>query len=381
MTFSDFIRDNLDTIIGEWETFARTLLPSARTMSDLALRDHCREMLLVIAEDMDTRQTDAQQASKAKGRAEPDELPDSAAVSHGTLRHLAGFDLAQVVAEFRAMRASVLALWHRSQADATGNSAIEEITRFNEAIDQALAESVESYSTDVAASRDMFLAILGHDLRGPLSAIEMSAVLLGKPNLTEARRQQALTRIRRSSRAMSRLITDLLDFTRSQLGSGIPIERSECELSSVCEEALDATRASYPERQFLEHLSGDLHAQADVPRMLQVLSNLLNNAVQHGNPHTPVSLRACGEKDAITLEVANFGDPIPADALQAIFEPLIQMQSSGSEPHGRSKTSLGLGLFIVREIVRGHEGDIAVRSTAESGTVFTIRLPRTIDGD
>ena len=379
MIFSIFIRDHLDEIITEWETFARTLGPSAAKMSAAELRDHCREMLLAIALDMETRQTEKQQAEKSKGMAESDGLPETAAASHGALRHLAGFDLVQLVAEFRAMRASVLSLWHRSGIAGIGHSAADEITRFNEAIDMVLAESIERYSTAVDASRDMFLAILGHDLRGPLSGIDMSAMLLGKPDLSEASRQKAATRISRAVKDMNRLITDLLEYTRSRLGAGIPIERCACDMGTVCEDALEAIRASFPKRQFVQRTSGDLRMQADVPKIHQVLSNLLNNAVQHGDPQAPVSLNVQGEDDAVVLSISNAGKPIPPEALQSIFEPLIQAGGVDSESHERSKTSLGLGLFIVREIVQGHEGTIAVESSAETGTVFTIRLPRVLD--
>jgi len=106
------------------------------------------------------------------------------------------------------------------------------------------------------------------------------------------------------------------------------------------------------------------------------LSNLLSNAVQHGSRQSPVTLIAEGEVDAIVLKVGNSGEPIPPDALQVIFEPLVQAPSASAEMHERSKTSLGLGLFIVREIVLAHGGTISVESSVAAGTVFTIRLPR-----
>ena len=120
-----------------------------------------------------------------------------------------------------------------------------------------------------------------------------------------------------------------------------------------------------------------MNLHADAPRLQQALSNLLSNAVQHGDRSVPVTLSACGEADAVVLSVSNLGEPIPPDALQAIFEPLVQAPSASAQAHERSKTSLGLGLFIVREIVLGHGGTVAVESSAGAGTVFTVRLPRT----
>jgi len=376
MRFSAFIESELDEIVAEWGAFARTMLPSAKTMSELALRNHGRDILLAIANDMETSQSEDQRSAKSKGAEPVLGAPETAAATHGALRQLAGFDLLQLVGEFRAMRASVLALWRRRQGDDQATRAIEEIARFNEGIDQALAESVERYSAGVEASRDMFLAVLGHDLRGPLSGINMSNRILSMPGLSEEARQKAGLRIGRASQAMDHLITDLLEFTRTRLGSGIPIAWSECDVRKVCEEALEAVRASYPEREFVQQFSGRLDAQADAPRLHQALSNLLNNAVQHGARHAPIFLRAIGDDLAIIVKVSNAGKPITARALQVIFEPLVQAPNAPDEPHERSKTSLGLGLFIVREIVRGHGGEVTVESSTEAGTVFTMTLPR-----
>ena len=375
MKFSAFIKDNLDAIVADWEAFARKL-PAGRSMSPLALRDHSREILLAIAGDMELRHTDQERADQAQDIVPTEASTTSAAAEHGALRQMAGFDLVQLFAEFRAMRASVMAFWQRSEGAETGSSAIEQITRFNEGMDKALAQSVQRYSGEVATSRDMFLAVLGHDLRGPLSGIGMSAMLLAKPGLSDAARLQAAARVKRASRDMNRLITDLLEYTRTRLGAGMPTDRIACDLGPVCEASLEDIRAGNPEQQFVQQMSGDLNLQADAARMQQALSNLLSNAVQHGSRQSPVTLTAEGEVDAIVLKVGNSGEPIPPEALQVIFEPLVQAPSASAEMHERSKTSLGLGLFIVREIVLAHGGTISVESSVAAGTVFTIRLPR-----
>lgn len=376
MKFSAFIKDNLDAIVADWEAFARTL-PAGQTMTALALRDHSREILLAIAADLELCHSHQERADQSQDIVPTEASTTSAAAEHGALRQLAGFDLVQLFAEFRALRASVMAFWQRSEGAESGPSSIEEIMRFNEGMDKALAHSVQRYSSEVNASRDMFLAVLGHDLRGPLSGIEMSAVLLASQGLSDAARQKAAARIKRASREMNRLITDLLEYTRTRLGAGIPIERSECDLGPVCEASLEDIRAGNPAQQFVQRVSGDLNLQADAARMQQALSNLLSNAVQHGSRTSPVSLTADGEVDAVVLKVCNSGDPIPADALGAIFEPLVQAPNTNSAAHERSKTSLGLGLFIVREIVLAHGGTITVESSIADGTVFTIRIPRT----
>lgn len=163
MKFSSFIETDLEAILEEWDAFARTLLPAAKTMTDSQLRDHAREILLTIAKDMETSQSEDQRSGKSKriGGA-PGAV--TAGASHGGARHVCGFDLPQLVGEFRALRASVLSLWSRSAVATNVQPVLEEIARFNEAVDQALAESVERYSADVARSRDIFLAVLGHDV-------------------------------------------------------------------------------------------------------------------------------------------------------------------------------------------------------------------------
>ncbi len=376
MKLSAFIKDNLDVIVADWEAFARKL-PAGQTMTALALRDHSREILLAIVADLELRHSDQERAEQAQDIVPTEASTTSAAAEHGALRQMAGFDLVQLFAEFRALRASVMALWHRSEGAEAGPSAIEEIMRFNEGMDKALAHSVQRYSSEMGASRDMFLAVLGHDLRSPLMGIGMSASLLAKPGLSDEARHQAAARIKRASLDMTRLVTDLLEYTRTRLGAGMPIERSACDLGPVCEASLEDIRAGNPTQQFVQRVSGDLSLQADASRMQQALSNLLSNAVQHGNRHSPVSLTADGEADAVVLKVCNSGDPIPSDALQSIFEPLVQAPNASSQAHERSKTSLGLGLFIVREIALAHGGTITVESSIEAGTVFTIRLPRT----
>ena len=372
MRFSVFIEENLDAIVAEWQAFARTLRPAAKTMSDLALRDHSRGILLAIVKDMETSQTEDERASKSRQTVLAPSASATIAAAHGALRHLAGFDLAQLVSEFRAMRASVLSLWRRSPGTSAIAPAIEEIARFNEAIDQALIESVHRYADDVTT----FLMVVGHDLQSPLQSIQGSTELLTVSEVEQETRQEALRRIGRSSKLMGHLISDLIEYARSRLTRGIAIERSPCDLRDTCDEAVDAMRGIYPRQDFEKHLSGDLRINADPPRMQQVLLNMLSNAVLHGDRNSVVSLNAWGETDAVVLTVVNFGRPVPDAVLQLLFEPLVHMPQAKAEPNRPPYTSLGLGLFIVREIVRGHDGTIAVESSPTTGTTFTIRLPR-----
>jgi signal transduction histidine kinase len=374
MRLSAFVAANIEPILTEWEDFARSTIPATGTMTTLAIRDHAREILFTIVADMESAQTEAQRHLKSEGRA-PATGIRSSADKHGSLRQLLGFDLNQLGAEFRALRATVLRLW-AAQARSAGPAELEEVTRFNEGIDQALAESIASYSEHVATSRDTFLAMLGHDLRTPLGALAGSLDLVGRPELTDEQRERTLQVGKRSVASISQMITDLLEYTRSRLGRGIHVVPRSGDIDRLCSDALEELRAAYPAQLFEATESGDLAIGFDAPRMRQVLVNLLVNAVQHGVPGRAVSLHARGGADCVHIEVRNHGKPIPEDKLQVIFNPLVQLADSESEPDQRTSTSLGLGLYIAREIVTGHGGTIRVTSTQADGTAFIVELPR-----
>lgn len=372
MRLSQFIKENTEAILFEWEAFARTMIPPAETMSIDELRDHSHEILLVIADEMESVQSEEDREAKSKGLATP-RVKTSFAGVHGTLRQRVGFDLTQLSAEYRALRASVLRLW-MARLESVDASVLEEVTRFNEGIDQSLAEAMATYSERMSNSRDTFLAVLGHDLRNPLGALSSCVQLLGrvvdgKPN------ERALRVAKQSISSISEMITDLLEYTRTRLGRGIEVTPQPGNLGAVCEEVFDQTCAAYPQRKFEADIDPGVSLNFDSPRMRQVLTNLLSNAVQHGDPDFPVMLALHRKGQAAVLTIKNRGTPIPPDSMQVIFNPLVQVVTTESEPHERPATSLGLGLFIAREIVKGHDGTITVTSSIEDGTSFVVTLP------
>jgi signal transduction histidine kinase len=373
MNFGTFIASHVPGIIAEWETIARAFAPR-RAVTREVLRDHWDEILTAIAAEMEGPAPAPQQA--AQGAPSAPSALQHAAAQHGLRRQREHFELDELVAEFRAMRVTVLRAWPRSEDAAGDTLSVDETTRFSEALDRALAESIERYSADRARIRDLFLAVLGHDLRDPLSGINMATHVLDRPVLDDTLRVKAAVRIKRAVRVMDHLITDLLDFTRSRLGSGLPIHKTHCDLAQVAEDALEAVRTGVPEHRFDAELSGDLTLQADPARVAQLLSNLLYNAAQHGAPATPIALRIAGDADSVTVQVHNQGAPIPQEALAAVFEPLVQAAKRSGSKGARSSTSMGLGLFIAKEIVRGHGGTIGVESSKDAGTTFTFQLPR-----
>ena len=175
---------------------------------------------------------------------------------------------------------------------------------------------------------------------------------------------------------MDGLVSDLLEYTRRRSASGIPVDQSACDLKHVCEASIETVRTSHPARVFLLDASGELVLSADASRIQQALSNLLHNAVQHGDGQSVIKLEASADGAGVSLSVWNAGGSIPEASLEAIFEPWVRVPGTVSHASDRLPTSLGLGLFIAREIVVAHGGSIAATSSAMAGTRFTIWLPR-----
>lgn len=375
MRLADFIESNCEPILAEWVEFAKTSAP-ADTMDLEALRDHALEMLNVIVADLRQPQTERQQVEKSKGNAAEQERADETpAAVHGAGRAESGFSLAEMVSEYRALRASVIRLWTRATGGLTREDDVEDLMRFNEAIDQALAESVTRYTQDLDHSKDMFVAILGHDLRTPLGAVMMSADFmldlgeLKEPYLT------LTTRIARSAKRMNRMVGDLLDFTRSRLGSGVPITRAPMDMGKVVHQAVDEMTAAHPSGKFRLDASGELKGDWDCARLSQVFANLLGNAVQHGADKTPISVTLQGEDDSVSVSIHNQGAPIPAAEMHGLFSAIKRLKASAPTP-ARDASSLGLGLYIAERIVSAHGGTLRVVSTEKAGTTFTVKLPR-----
>lgn len=372
-----FITANREPILAEWEAFARTCTPASGAMDLVALRDHANEMLLVIAADLRTPQGGAAQSAKSRGNAPAgDGDVPTAAEAHGAGRAESGFTVEQMIAEYRALRASVIRLWTLSRGAARPGD-LDDMTRFNEAIDQSLAESISRYTEDLAHSREMFLAILGHDLRTPLGAVTTSAKFmldtqeLQEPSLT------LTARIAASSTRMVHMVGDLLDFTRSRLGGGIPVVRADMSMARAVHDVVDELAAAHPDRTLQVDTRGAQRGEWDCARITQALTNLVGNALEHGSAGTAVRVDVRGSDDEITVAVHNRGAVIPAGQLNGIFNPMKPREAAAGSPAARGPAgNLGLGLYIAERIVNAHQGRIEVESSEERGTTFTVHLPR-----
>lgn len=373
MRLSSFIRSSIDEILVEWDRFARRNAPEDHGMSDLALRDHAKEMLLNIAADIEKAQSARQQVLKSQGLgSQMDHC--SAAFVHGTLRQRHDFTLLQLSAEFRALRATVLKLW-LAQVETMCETTVDELVRFDESIDQALAESITAYSDAATQSRELFLAVLGHDLRSPLATMALSGDLLARRELDPGQLPKLAERVQRSAKLMKSMVDDLLGYTRTQLGKGMPITRSWCDIADVLDDAITDATSTHPDARFELRTTGDLAACYDSTRLHQLFINLLVNAAQYGLKTQPVQVEATAADDCNRVRITNQGAAISTAAMKSIFQPLVQL-SGHDATATRPKTSLGLGLFIAREIAESHGGKVTVHSEEGHGTTFTVELPR-----
>ena len=217
--------------------------------------------------------------------------------------------------------------------------------------------------------REQFIAILGHDLRNPLQAVNAGCDLL-EQKITDPRLSMIASRIKTNVRRMSALIDDVLDFARGRLGGGLDLELTEVEninsgLITVVQEVLDAR----PDCKIISNIDVGRPVRCDVGRLQQVASNLLTNAAMHGLPHSSIEITACADDDDLVLAVWNAGEPIPSERIDKIFQPFWRHSVSAN------RNGLGLGLHICSQIVRAHKGSISVTSSQEDGTQFTARLP------
>jgi signal transduction histidine kinase len=217
------------------------------------------------------------------------------------------------------------------------------------------------------------IGMLGHDLRNPLNAVSMTiAAVLRRPDLPDDLRGK-MECVHRAAGRMTEMIGTLLDLARVGSIGNVGMSPAPADLGAIVEQVVDEHRAGRPERAIEVDLRGDLHGVWDPARVAQVVSNLVGNALEHGDPKAPVCVSADGEQaDVITLEVRNQGPPIQADLIPVLFDPFVRGASAARE------SGLGLGLYIVKQIVVGHGGTISVESTAQTGTTFTMRVPRVV---
>lgn len=257
MRIAEFITSCMESILMEWEAFARGIAVDAE-MDSLALRDHAKEILLATVQDMNSSQSAAQRTARSRGKGQAEEFDialNGASELHAIGRLGCGFDLMEVISEYRALRASVLRLWHDSEPAADERN-VNDLSRFNESLDQSVAKAVSSYTQRVDQARDMFLAILSHDLRNPLNSIAMSAQLLPQMSHLDPDSLEYAAQISTNAQVMGRMISDLLDYTRTRLGVGMPVTPEPMDLERLAGTLINEYRTAHPTRELQFHAGG-----------------------------------------------------------------------------------------------------------------------------
>ena len=398
MRLAEFIVANVEPILVEWEAFARSIWPHGGATADPAeVRDDAEDILRATVSDMQSDQTGAQQTAKSKGAgdtADEDSGLPRASSSHGRGRVTSGFDLWAVVAEYRALRASVLRLWRESEP-APDLRDVDDLTRFNESIDQSLTHAVRSYvhqierdreallATEQASRRDaeaanrakdVFLATLSHEMRTPLNAIVGWLTLLRNEDFEKRHLQEGLNVIERNTKAQVQLIDDVLDVSRIVSGK-LRVDIFPCDLTDVINAGVTTVRPAAEARGITLNVQIDPAASAtacDAVRIQQVVWNLVSNAVKFTPKGGRVDVTLSREQSSIQIQVRDTGQGISTELLPHVFDRFRQAESGTR----RAYAGLGLGLSIVKYIVEAHGGTVGAHSEGEGrGSTFTVRLP------
>ena len=389
MRLSAFIEQHKESIVQSWEDFARTITPSALTMDSKGLRDHIGLILDTIIVDLDTAQTPREQSEKSWGEAPEANVP-SHAQAHAADRLASGYTVVQLISEYRAMRASVLRLWAANSPAVVWSDA-GDVTRFNEAVDQALAESVMRYiflvetavqvqkmaETELRQSnqhKDNFLAMLAHELRNPLAPIRIAAQLLSTSPGNDVLVRQVSAIINRQMSHLTHIVDDLLDISRLTKGM-VKLRTEPLNVKQIVSSAVEQAQALIEARHhqlILKLGSTPAFVEGDKTRLVQVLSNLLNNAAKYTPRNGEIVLSLDVLEDQVHLTVSDNGNGIAPDLKPHIFELFTQADRTLDRTQG----GLGLGLSLVKSLIALHGGEVEVKSEGlGKGSVFTIKLP------
>jgi len=233
----------------------------------------------------------------------------------------------------------------------------------------AEATRLEYEARDHAHAAEQMIGIVSHDLRNPIASIRVGLALLERSNLIEGQ-QRTVRRISRSADRALGLISDLLDFTQARLARGLSVVLEATELRELVASAVEELASVYSGRALLHEHDGEGACLVDRNRLTQLIGNLTSNAMSYGTPGQPVTVRSAISAESCSVSVHNYGPPIPSELMARIFEPMER-----GDKVSAAGSSLGLGLFIVREIAKAHTGQVAV-SSDERGTTFSVVFPR-----
>lgn len=349
------LRAEVDKITTAWEHVVVLRLPDLQRLGRAALLDHMPEFLFGLAAWID-------------GDEETGRKGFTALVQGHALQRLGhGIGLDTLSMEYQVMRSVILThvLEREAARDVAGA-----FVRLNEGVDYAMNQAVQQYTGQRDEIRQRFVGILGHDLRNPLNAIALAAEQIATMPCDEPKHRQATDVIRRSADRMNRMVADVIDFTHARIGQGIPAVPTACVMSEIVEEAAGELRLAHPTRTLRVDAEGDTSGTWDRDRVLQVVSNLIGNALQHGRDPVIVRVTEAPNRRSVILRVENSGPRIPPQSLARLFDPFHQgAQHRGPREH------LGLGLFIVEQVAIAHGARVEVTSD-DALTAFQITWPR-----
>lgn len=400
MRLAEFIVVHHEPILIEWEAFARSIWPAdldSPGTDPATLRDDAGAILQASAAEMTSTQSADQQCEKSKGEGNHTVAGvrmDRASEKHGSERYASGFELWAVISEYRALRASVIRLWRESNPKPDSHE-LEDVTRFNECMDQSLTEAVRSYTEQVARDRgtllenervarreaedanrakDMFLATLSHEMRTPLNAIVGWVSILRTADCNAGNLAKGLEVIERNTKAQARLIEEVFDVSRIVSGK-FRLEISECDLVELIQAGMDSVRPAAEAKGIT--LAAELDSAArlascDPARINQVLWNLLSNSMKFTDKGGNVSVTLTRDGSDLRIAVSDDGQGISAELLPFVFDRYRQADNSSRRQYG----GLGLGLSIVKYVAEMHGGTVEAQSAGEGhGSTFIIRLP------
>lgn len=368
LRLADFIDANSQVIVDQATQVASSFSSRSAGVNTDAMREQLPQILDAIVRDLRTTQSRAEAVQRSRTPVMAPATPSSAAGTYARLRAQSGITLEQVVSELRALRSCVLLLW--SDAAPDGDDALEDVVRFNEAVDQILAESIANFSAEIEGWRNVFLGTLAHDLRGPLSVNLLAAEVLSRIT-PDGPARPLVDRMTRSATRIKALLDSLLDYSKASLGRGIRVSPVEADLDAELRDEIELLQALFPEHEVAYESGGRTTAIVDASRIREAVANLVINAAKHGAPNGRIRVVLSADRSGLTLAVENFGPTVPDETLSGLFMPFGHMREEGNSPQ---TDSLGLGLFIVKQIATAHGGSVSV-SSGEGRTTFVLKLP------
>jgi signal transduction histidine kinase len=350
MRIPERLRSQKAAIGTTWETALAAQLPRLSVLERAVLIDHLPEFLDGLASWVEGNEPHATDAF------------DQLAKGHALQRLSFGVDLDTLTLEYQILRSLIL----RDMLAIDGGADIRaELVKLNEGMDHAVLQAVRRYVAARDELRERFIGILGHDLRAPLQVVQLALSRLADACTKDAGAAKAVERGQRAIARMDRMISDVLDFARTHLGQGIPSRPTANDMGEICRAVVDERRAAHPDRRITVITRGDLRGFWDRDRVAQAITNLIENAIEHG--HDPIELTVIDDDKRVVTEVVNPGPPIPRDVLGRLFEPFRR-----GEAHGKG---LGLGLYIVSAIALAH-GAMCDAISEPGRTRFQITWPR-----